>query len=309
MQIHSDIRQFPQSARGGALTVGKFDGVHLGHQRILQEACDLAKKLKGSLSVMTFHPHPSEALHPEKVHERLMDREDLISQMEKCGVDVLIVQNFDAEFAAQSSEKFLENLSSFAALKGLVAGPDFRYGHGQGGTVQDLNGWAKSAGVILKRVPRVQVEGEDISSTAIKRLLKEHNFSLTEKMLGRKYYLRGEVIRGEGRGKTIGVPTANFIPTITVPLTAGVYAGWAWPDQGGPKKAVMNVGHKPTFWRDHTYPLTFECHILQWDGDLYGQTLCFQPQHYLRQEKKFSGAPELKAQIQLDLQQAEKALS
>jgi riboflavin kinase/FMN adenylyltransferase len=307
MQILSDIEQFSKDP-AGALTVGKFDGVHLGHQKILHEASLLAGRWAGPLVVMTFHPHPQEFLHPEQSNERLMDREDLVAQMKSRGVDVLIVQNFNAKFATQTAGEFLDNLVHFTSLKSLVVGPDFRFGKGQGGSLQDLESWAQKSRVELKRVLRVQVDGIDISSTSIKQSLKDHCFELAEKMLGRKYYIRGEVVRGEGRGRTLNIPTANFVPTVTPPLTTGVYAGWALLPNGLREKAVMNVGRKPTFWRDKEHPITFECHILNWSGDLYDQKIGFEPHQFLREERKFSDVQELKDQIQKDIAASQEVL-
>ena len=157
------------------------------------------------------------------------------------------------------------------------------------------------------QVPSLVRDGLCVSSTTIKEFLRRGQFQLAREFLGRNYYIRGEVLAGEGRGRKLGVPTANFVPTVNPPLELGVFAGWVELGGGHRHGAVLSIGRKPTFQKEG-YPLTYECHLLDFAGDLYGQMLRFEPTSFLRGEKKFSSAEELLTQIKEDITHARRQL-
>lgn len=308
MEVVRGIENFPPNTQAAVcLTIGKFDGVHLGHQALLSETVTCASRRKGWPAVLTFHPHPAAVLNPQGDHKQLMDFDDLKSRLEQRGIHTLLLETFDKKMASLSAESFLEHLRRHVPLASILVGENFRFGSGQSGDCETLSAWGQRNGVEVVKVPSLTMMGQCVSSTTIRQFLLAGDFESARIMLGRSYYLRGEVIRGEGRGQSLGIPTANFLPTVNPPLKAGVYMGWC--QAGGEKhRALLSIGHKPTFWRDQTYPLTYECHILDFQKDIYGETLAFEPRHFLRGEVQFDSPEDLLEQIQEDIAAAREML-
>lgn len=284
------------------VTIGNFDGVHRGHQVLLRRAVTLASELGARSVAVTFDPHPTAVLRPDAEPPRLQTLEDRIACLEEAGVDVVVVLPFTRELASWSPAVFVEEVLA-GALEAVrvVVGTNFRFGHKAAGDVVTLLELGEEHGFAPEAVTLLELDGRRISSSAIREHLTDGDLAWVVRALGRPYLLHGEVVRGDGRGKGIGFPTANLdVDTgVAIPAT-GVYAGHA--EVGGERyPAVTNVGLRPTF--DGTVR-TVEVHVLDLDRDLYGQRIGFSFEHRIRAEERFDGVDALVAQIGRDVARA-----
>lgn len=296
------------------VTIGNFDGVHLGHQELIKTAVERAKALGVPAVVFTFEPHPLTVLKPELKLRRLFDVEDRREQFERLGVDTLVVQPFSRDFSQQAPEVFLRDfvLKPFQP-KAIVVGYDFSFGANRAGSIEFLRSQAAMLGTAGKDafgvevVPPYSLElggaSTVISSTRIRQLLAAGNAQDAASLLGRPYCIRGRVKKGKGRGKTIGIPTANIDPTVESNILPGVYAAYA-VFRRRKEKALVNIGRNPTFEID-SKELHIEAHLPDYDGakdgDLYGESLELHFVSRIRDERKFGSADELVAQIRKDI--------
>ncbi len=284
------------------LTIGNFDGVHRGHQVLISQLVEFGRKMQLPSVVYTFHPHPMKLLYPERQTERLFDLRDLQEQMKNMGVDDIHIQKFDADFSTQSPEDFLKNeIILHYQPKVIVVGYDFGFGKNKEGNLQFLKDFCQKNQIHLEIVTPVQDGLEIVSSSRIRQSLRIGDLKVTEKLLGRKYFLRGVVIHGHARGRTIGVPTANIRPDVDFIPRLGVYISEV-EFKGRRHPAITNVGVNPTFEKDG--PLRVETHLLDFNADLYGQEIKVHLLQFLRDEKKFASVDDLIAQIKNDLNQA-----
>lgn len=296
------------------VTIGNFDGVHRGHQELIKVAVERARALGVPAVVFTFEPHPLMVLKPELKLRRLFDVEDRREQFERLGVDTLVVQPFSRDFSQQPPEVFLRDfvLKPFQP-KAIVVGYDFSFGANRSGSIEFLRSQAALLGgggkdaFAVEVVPPFSLElaGSPtvVSSTRIRQLLAAGQASDAAALLGRPYCIRGRVKKGKGRGKTIGIPTANIDPTVESNILPGVYAAYA-QFRGRKEKAMVNIGRNPTFEAD-SKELHVEAHLPDYDGakdgDLYGEFLELHFVARIRDERKFSSADELVAQIRMDI--------
>ena len=296
------------------VTIGNFDGVHLGHQELIKTAVERAKALGVPAVVFTFEPHPLTVLKPELKLRRLFDVEDRREQFERLGVDTLVVQPFSRDFSQQAPEVFLRDfvLKPFQP-KAIVVGYDFSFGANRAGSIEFLRSQAAMLGTGGKDafgvevVPPYSLElggaSTVISSTRIRQLLAAGNAQDAASLLGRPYCIRGRVKKGKGRGKTIGIPTANIDPTVESNILPGVYAAYA-VFRRRKEKALVNIGRNPTFEID-SKELHIEAHLPDYDGakdgDLYGEFLELHFVSRIRDERKFGSVDELVAQIRKDI--------
>ena len=288
------------------VTIGAFDGVHRGHQTLVRRAVDAARS-RGVRSVaMTFDPHPAAVVRPGSEPPFLQTLADRVARLHDGGVDEVVVLRFTRELAALEPQAFLEEVlvGRLAPVK-VVVGTNFRFGHRAAGDVVVLAEGGELHGYEVEAVTLLELDGEPISSTSVRDRLAAGDVAWSTRALGRPHEVVGEVVAGDGRGRTIGVPTANVAvpPGLLVPGN-GVYAGHArqgerrWP-------CVTNVGTRPTF--DGT-GVTVETHLLDAEVELYGQPLAVSFEHRLRGEQKFDGPDELVAQITRDLDTAQALL-
>lgn len=315
--IFSDI-QAAQLPGPTFLTIGNFDGLHRGHQaliRRLQEEARQDGRPGARTALLTFDPHPLALLRPDLPLQLLTSPQERVALALELGVDVGIVQPFTHEIAALSPREFMQRLVDHVGLAGLVVGPDFALGRNRSGTLDVLTALGQELGYRVIVIDPVAWEGEEVRSLAIRRHLLDGNVAQAQMLLGRFYRLPGEVVSGDGRGRTIGVPTANLLtPSDRLLPANGVYATWAWlgtPGQGRRFASATNVGVRPTV--DGTQRRV-ETHLLDFppsgqSGDLYGQVLTIAFVERLRGEQKFESLQALVAQIQADLVQARQVLA
>lgn len=291
------------------LSIGAFDGVHLGHQKILTELTAGAHADGAPAVALSFFPHPIEVLHGPRQAFYLSSPEEKAELLEAIDLDALIVQPFDLEFSQTPARAFVEQLKTQLGLKQLWIGHDFALGHNREGDLPTLQRYGEEMGFTVHPVDAVELDGEPISSSRIRTLLGTGKVEDARRCLGRPYALSGEVVKGAGRGASIGIPTANLAiwPKRVVPAS-GVYVCRA--EAGGRSwGAVTNIGIRPTFEEGLQAPVV-ETHILDYAGEsLYGQTLRLEFIARLRDEQRFASVDELIAQIHRDIQAGRERLA
>ena len=290
-----------------AVALGNFDGVHIGHQRVIQPAVTFADaSLKTYATVVTFNPHPQEFFTGQS-RALLTPLNEKAQQMELQGIKQLVLLPFDRELAALSPQDFVEKiLVQHLCSQRISVGEDFRFGRARTGTATELQAIAAPYGIAVTIVPLQTCEGERISSSSIRQALEQGDLQCVERLLGRPYTLIGAVVKGQQLGRTIDFPTANLqLPPEKFLPREGVYSVRVFLEEGT-KLGVMNIGVRPTV--NGTSP-TVEVHLLDWSGDLYGKTITVQLEKFLRPEQKFASLEALKAQIQADCTLAKSFLS
>ncbi len=290
------------SLTGSWLTIGVFDGVHRGHQEIIRQLTAGAHASGAPAVVLTFSPHPARVLGGVELKWLTVpdERAEILAGL---GVDVVITHPFDSQTAALSSEEFMAQVKEHLGLQKLLAGYDFALGHNRTGNLLRLREIGRQMGYNVLPVAAVQLDGQILSSTLIRQQLADGDVAGVAVKLGRNYALAAPVIRGDGRGRTIGIPTANVgVPHEKAIPANGVYACWAFI--GSEKhKAVANIGVRPTFISGEVVPHV-EAHLLDFDANIYDQTLKLEFVERLRGEQKFPGVDALVAQIKTDITQA-----
>ena len=325
MKIIETTSSFEESAKaekGCVLTIGNFDGVHLGHQEIIRLARNLADQKKSKLVLMTFEPHPVAILYPEKAPGVLTPmslKKHLISRL---GVDCMVILESSYRILNLSPETFVEEFlikSSKPAV--VVEGEDFNFGYGRSGSVQILKELGEKFGfeLIVVTGKEVQLPGEQntrVSSTQIRHLLHKGKVEKAAQALGRYYRLSGRTTPGKGKGKELGYPTANIEPVNRIIPAEGVYAGFVeiadteeqLCESNNKIPAAFSIGRAKTFISDH--PLLVEAHILEQDtGDLYDKYLAMDFVSFIRHQQKFDSLGQLSTQIEKDCQKAKQVLN
>ena len=286
--------------RDTALTIGVFDGIHLGHRRLVQLLKEEADQRGLLATVMTFDRHPQQVLHPESTLPYLTSKEEKLSLLRQLGVDLIIVLPFTHETAQLTARQFVSLLRKQLRMRTLVVGPDFALGRGREGDATYLKTLSREMDFRLVAVPTVRKNGEIISSTAIRTALASGELNRVTKLLGRPFSISGQIGPGAERGRKLGFPTANLSidPGKAVPPD-GVYVTLAFV-QGREYPSVTNIGMRPTFGDGQR---NVEVFILDFKGDLYGQELRIDLIERLRGEKRFANVDDLKVQIARDVEQ------
>ena len=286
------------------LTIGTFDGVHRGHQEIIRYLTAGAHARGDPAVVLTFNPHPAVVLGKRTDCQCLtapQEKADLLGQL---GVDVVITHPFSLELAAMGAREFIQMVNARLRLRQLWEGDDFALGHSREGNIEKLRQLGQELGFEVHAVTKIEIDGEMVSSSQIRAFLANGEVELAERSLGRPYRLAGEVVPGDGRGRTIGIPTANLaiLADVIMPKK-GVYACQARVN-GQTRGAVTNIGVRPTF-EDQPVPPRIETHILELDEDLYGQHIQLEFLARLRDEQRFGDVQALIDQIHADIRQAQ----
>jgi riboflavin kinase/FMN adenylyltransferase len=289
--------------RPTVLTLGVFDGLHLGHQLIMRTVVERAHATNAVPTVITFDPHPRAVLHPESAPPLLQTFDQKIEAFGVLGIEQAIVIRFDAEFAQVRAEDFLRDVvRERLQAKEVYLGRGFAFGRGREGNIELLKSASSRFGFHADEVPEVRLRGQRISSSRIREMLAAGRVNLARCMLGRPYGVEGRVVRGNERGRTLGFPTANLQPHNRVIPRRGVYVT-ATLIEGIWRRSVTNVGTRPTFRTNASEP-SVETYVMNWQGDLYGDVVRVRFLHRLRAERKFASVGELKAQIESDAARA-----
>lgn len=299
MQIFRDWRGLPEAARGGAVALGNFDGVHLGHASVIRVAH--AARPDRPAAVLTFEPHPREFFRPQDPPFRLTLSHERALALAALGVQIVYELPFDANFAQLSAGQFVSDvLVQGLGAAHLACGTDFAFGHRRGGSTSFLTERAEALGIGLSLVPPVTDAEGPISATRIRRLLQDGYPERAAELLGRPFSIRGEVMHGDRRGRTIGFPTANIALGRHLEPARGVYAVTVRMD-GTLVKGVANIGQRPTVGGTES---RLEVHLFDYAGDLYGAELTVELRSFLREERKFESFEALRRQIAEDAGQA-----
>jgi riboflavin kinase/FMN adenylyltransferase len=288
------------------LTIGVFDGIHLGHRRLLTRLRDEARKKNCLSSVVTFKSHPKAVLSRENKLLWLSDIETRIDLIRDLGIDLVVVLPFTSELARLTAQRFVQLLKEYLKMRGLIVGPDFALGKGREGDVDKLRLLGREMGFSVEVIPPVVVDDQVVSSSAIRQALTRGDMKKVEKLFGRFFSLEGLVVSGDKRGRALGFPTANLElkPEQALP-SDGVYATIA---HVGRKlmPSVTSIGVRPTFGGGKRL---VETYIIDYEGELLGQKLTIDLVDRLRDEKRFVIVEELKSQMARDVERAGKILS
>lgn len=289
--------------RPTVLTLGVFDGLHLGHQLIMRTVVQRAAETGAVPTVITFDPHPRAVLHPESAPPLLQTLDQRVEGFGVLGIEQTIVVRFNEEFSQIRAEDFLcDVVKDRLQAKEVYLGCGFAFGHDREGNIELLRRASQELGFFADEVPEVRFRNQRVSSRKVRRLLAEGKVNLARRLLGRPYGVEGLVERGAERGRTLGFPTANLHPKNRVIPRNGVYVTGTLI-AGQWRRSVTNVGVRPTFDAD-TEP-SVETFVIDWAGDLYGDVVRVRFLHRLRDEKKFGSVAELKTQIENDVSRAQ----
>lgn len=304
MKVHASLAAAAGSGNleGAAACLGNFDGVHLGHQALFAEA-----RRHGPPAAITFLPHPGKVLQPELAPRLITVQARKLELLEEAGLEQVVVQPFDLQFAKTLASQFEQILFEQLKVKAVVVGSDFTYGQKRAGTVHTLTAAAERSGARVAVVAPVSVDGVVVSSSRVREYVLEGRVAAARRLLGRSFDLDGTVVPGQGRGRTIGFPTANIDTQNELRPAPGVYAVRArvldstvW--HGG----AANIGVKPTFGGSE---VTVEAHLFDFAGDLYAKRLRVQFLDRLRAEQRFASVAELSGQIARDVESAREAVA
>ncbi len=298
-----NVRDFPTRARGAYVTVGNFDGVHRGHQRLLGQLRARADAARVPALALTFDPHPVALLRPEQAPVPLVWSEREIALLHEAGATEVGVFRTGPWLLGLSAREFFDRvILGQLAARGLVEGPNFAFGHDRQGNVSILAKWCVEAGIEFEVVEETRIDGELVSSSLIRRCLSEGRVEDAMHFLGRPHRIRGVVGRGAGRGAGLGFPTVNLSGIDVLIPADGVYAARAWIDGRGPAwPAACNIGPNPTFG-EHARKV--EAHLIGFSGDLYDRSVELDFVQRLRSTRRFDGRDELLEQLRLDIDQA-----
>lgn len=300
MKVFESVKMCSAETKSGSVvTIGNFDGVHVGHRSLIQTLV-AESKLRGQPSVvLTFDPHPLKVLFPERGIERIFNREDQVRELEKLGVDLLVIENFTRELSKTPADKFFKEWIVEALNPShLIVGYDFSFGANRSGSIPQLLEFSKKQELELTIVPPKKLAGEPVSSTRIRERIRAADFEFVSQLLGRHFYLDGTIEDGDKRGRMLGIPTANLklnsqiVPPHGVYVTQSVIGSETLP-------SITNVGVNPTF--TDKGDLRVETHVLDFSKDVYGEVLKLEFLKKIRGEQKFDSPEQLKKQINLDI--------
>lgn len=305
MRITRGIKNYTERLTSPVLTLGNFDGVHLGHQAIFKKVVERAKELGGTSVAFTFEPHPLKVLAPERSPLLLNTFHGKMRLFDTAGIDVVICANFTRTFADQHPEDFARDvLHKLIQVKEVYVGYDYAFGKGREGSISSLKEMGRTHGFAVGVIDPVVIEGRVVSSSIVRELLAGGQVEEASRLLGRRYSIEGEVVHGSRRGHTLGFPTANLKTPNEVIPGFGVYAVLGTVD-GRVYSGVASIGIRPTF---DSGPVSIEVYLFNFEEDLYGKEMEVTFVKRIRGEKKFPDAEALIRQIRKDVEDAREAL-
>jgi riboflavin kinase/FMN adenylyltransferase len=307
MTVYYDLPPGPGPFSRTVVTVGNFDGVHLGHKAILARVCQRARELGSQAVALTFDPHPLKVLRPEMPLPLLTTPEQKLALLKAAGLEAVVVLPFSREFAAIPARDFVRQyFCERLKVREVVVGHDYSFGRAREGNIDLLKEMGRDLGFTVQVVWAVELNGAVVSSSLIRAMLRLGKVAEVEQLLGRPYGVLGLVVAGKGRGaKLLKVPTANINPENDLLPASGIYT--VWVNRGGAVfPGVANIGTCPTF---DNGDLSLEVHLLDFNDDLYGQRLEVRFVDRLREERRFSSIDELAAQIRADIAEARRLLA
>jgi riboflavin kinase / FMN adenylyltransferase len=312
VQVINDLSQPPWPGERSVITIGAFDGVHLGHTAVVAQVRRLAAALDARSVVVTFDRHPASVVRPESAPRLLTDLPMRLELLAETGLDATVVLAFDQARADESAHNFVEEvLVNGLATKAVVVGDDFHFGRHREGNVALLRELGREMDFEVEPVSLVErPDGVDepVSSTAIRRALAGGEVDVAARLLGHLYEARGRVVTGDKRGRLLGFPTANVeVPNAMCHPADGVYAGWYLRPDGSIHACAINLGRRPTFY-EHADHSLLEAHLLDFNDDLYGEPARVRFQAFLRSERKFEGIDALVAQLKHDVESTRRVL-
>ena len=312
MQVIRDGETLPADCPRTAVSIGVYDGVHLGHRELLRQLKERADRDGLATAVVTFEKHPALITRPENAPNLLTSLDQKLELLDEAGIEFVYLVEFTAERAETSAADFFrEVFVEGVRAKAIVVGEDFHFGKNREGNVELLHSEGEGRGIDVTGLELLKVSTdapEPVSSTAIRRKLAGGDIVAVNAMLGRKFEVRGPVIEGDKRGRTIGFPTANIPVSKEMAWPAdAVYAGWYIRPDGTRHMAAINIGRRPTFY-EHAERSLLEAHVLDFDSDLYGERARIQFERFLRSEQRFDGIDALAEQLKRDIERAREVL-
>lgn len=306
MIVFKGIENIAEDFRGSFVTIGNFDGVHLGHGFICRKLVSEAKNARAKSLIITFEPHPKMILHPDiRPFYLITTLEEKLKLLEDCGIDGTLVIPFSLDYSRMTAEQFVrEYLGQKLAIKKIIIGHDYTFGQGKKGNSDYLISSGRELGFAVEEIDAVKAGEAVVSSTLIRNLIIKGDFKIVTNLLGRWYNVAGIVVSGHGRGVELGFPTANLKPEKELLPPPGIYAAFT-SGEGNRYLAALNIGEKPTF-ADYTF--TFEAHLLDFSGDLRGKRLDIHFVEKLRDIIKFDSPEKLKKQIAADIEKTRTVL-
>lgn len=306
MIVVDDLESLSNSPTHVVAALGTFDGVHLGHQEILKRVLGRARQIRGTATVFTFTSHPWKMVDPERAPKLITPLELKLEIMRAWGIQLLVTAEFNQALAETPARDFVKGiLVDKLRVKDLFVGFDFAFGRGREGNSELLREMGQDHRFRVEVLPPVVLDGRVVSSTLIRGLLEEGQVYQAARLLGRPYLIRGKVLRGSGRGRALGFPTANLEPPEDLLIPNGVYAGWAyWLGRVYP--GMINVGCRPTFAEGQR---VVEAHLFSLSEEHYGEELVLAFWRWLREERRFRSSEELAAQLVHDKAEVEEILA
>jgi riboflavin kinase/FMN adenylyltransferase len=298
--LYRHLDDLPERFRGSFISIGNFDGVHLGHASIVDRLLRMAGAANARTVVLTFDPHPACLLHPQQAPMPLGWTRRKAHLLGELGIDAIVAYPTDWALLRLTAEEFFERIVlGRLQARGMVEGQNFFFGHDRGGNIEVLGRFCRQAGIPLEVVEPVQIDGQVVSSSRVRTLISGGQVAQAACLLARPYRIRGTVVHGRGRGDKLGFPTANVAEIDTLLPGEGIYAGQAWID-GRPYAAAMSLGGNPTFDESEK---KVEAFLLDYHGDLYGRPIEIDFLARLRDIKRFDSADRLVDQMALDVQE------
>ena len=303
MKIIHQPADLANGSRKACLAIGMFDGVHLGHQQVLRQAIEDSHRNEGRSVAVTFDRHPASVIAPDRTPALLQTRAQRLRAIESLGIDAALLIKFDKALSRKPGAEFVHELADgFGAIHSICVGVNFTFGHKRNGNVELLRTLGQALGFHVHGLQAVSLDGQAVSSTRIRAAVRDGRLDDAGQMLGRTFAIEGTVIEGERQGRELGFPTANLDTDGLVLPPNGVYAAHARLGQEA-HRAVLNIGLRPTLAKPEP-TLQVEAHLLDFDGELYGQVMEMEFVGQLRDEQRFDSTDELAAQISRDIEHA-----